>query len=177
MVERAGTGSSSRLTRVPPQLSRRAVPADRHGPVCHFARQGIIVLRGKLPGRPFLAVTAVFIILIAIAVVSYLRTDRPTEATPVAFSQFLADVEANHVKAVTVDADALSYLRRDGSRFETVAPHGYVASNPTFVTSLMDRGVTLDVSRAESSRAGSYGALGVALLFFAVAGLAPLRGA
>ena len=56
-----------------------------------------------------------------------------------------------------------------------MAPQGYVASNPTFVTSLTDRGIVLDVTRIEPSNAGSYGALAIGLLFFGFAGLALFR--
>jgi cell division protease FtsH len=128
-----------------------------------------------LPRRLLLAGTGGLILLAVVAGLFYQSSQRMPEPTAVAFSQFLADVQANRIKAVTVDVDALSYLRRDGTRFETVAPHGYVASNPTFITSLTERGVTIDVSRSEQSRAGSYGALAVGLLFFGFAGLALFR--
>ena len=70
---------------------------------------------------------------------------------------------------------ALAFERRDGTTLQTVAPQGYVASNPTFVTNLTERGIRLDVSKAETSSAGSYGAIALGLLFFGVAGLVLFR--
>jgi cell division protease FtsH len=84
-------------------------------------------------------------------------------------------VQADRIGRVTVAAEGLRFERRDGSLFETIAPAGYVASNPTLVTDLTARGVVLEVSQPESSSSGSYGALAVGLLFFGLLGLALYR--
>ena len=79
----------------------------------------------------FLAVAAVF---------GYRFTEsgkRPSQS----FSQFVHDVNAKQVRRVIVDGDTLITERTDGSTVETVAPHGYVAANPTFVTGLTSQGI------------------------------------
>ena len=115
------------------------------------------------------------VILVAVAAFFALRGGRAPEPSAVAFSDFLRSVQAGDVARVTVTPDALAFENKGGARFETVAPQGYVASNPTFVTSLTDRGIILDVSKPETSNAGSYGALALGFLFFGFAGLALFR--
>src|SRR5262245_12477753 len=104
-----------------------------------------------------------------------MRQGESPAPTSTVFSEFLQDVDANRVAEVTVTPDVLTYVRRDGKRLETVAPPGYVASNPTFVSDLTKRGVRLDVRRAESSNAGSYGAAAIGVLFLAFTGFALFR--
>jgi cell division protease FtsH len=134
------------------------------------------VLARKLPrSRWFWSGVGVFIVVIAIIALFSLRSTAAPEPVNVAFSQFLRDVDANQVKQVDVDGDALVYARPDGKTFATVAPRGYVSANPTFVTSLTQRGILFSVTRDEPSRAGSYGALAIGLIFFGFAGLALFR--
>jgi len=134
------------------------------------------VLGGKF-SRSRLFWTGIGILIVAAAVVTFLtlRSTGAPEPTTVAFSEFLKDVQAGTVGRVVVAAEALEFERRDGTRSITVAPAGYVASNPTFVTSLTDRGVVLEVARAESATSGGYGALAVGLLFFGIVGLVLYR--
>jgi cell division protease FtsH len=134
------------------------------------------VLAGKLPrSRWFWSGIGGALVVLTVIGILLFRASAVPQPVDVAFSQFLHDVQADQVKQVTVDTDALTYLRRDGKLFATMAPHGYVASNATFVTDLSSRGVQIDVSRIEPSRAGSYVALAVGLLFFGFAGLALFR--
>ncbi len=131
------------------------------------------MLGGKLP-RTRLAWMGlgVFIVLLAVAgVIAYRSMAAPAPPSR-AFSEFLGDVQANRVKHVTVDADTLTYRQVDGTQFATIAPQGYVATNAAFISNLTDRGIRIDVSRSEPSKAGSYGAFAVGLLFFGFAGLA-----
>jgi cell division protease FtsH len=134
------------------------------------------VLGGHLP-RTRLIWLASGVLLVVVAIVAGLvaRYGAAPEAPGVAFSVFMHDLQEHQIKSVTVDGDGLAFTRTDGTRFATVAPHGYVASNPTFVTALTDAGVQLDVTRDEPSRAGSYGALALGLIFFGFAGLALYR--
>ena len=140
-----------------------------------YPRKGTIVLGGKLPRtRLFWAGVGVLVVILSVAAVFLFRQSAPEPAT-VAFSQFLQDVNASHVKHVTMNDDDLTYVRADGTTLETVAPHGYVASNPSFLAGLSERGVQFEVSRNEASRTTSYGAFAIGLLFFGFAGLALFR--
>jgi cell division protease FtsH len=134
------------------------------------------VLGGKFT-RSRLFWTGIGIVIVAAAVVTFL-TLRSTSApapTTVAFSEFLKDVQAGKVNRVVVAAEGLEFERHDGTQSVTVAPAGYVASNPTFVTSLTDRGVVLEVAPADAPGASGYGALAVGLLFFGIVGLVLYR--
>jgi cell division protease FtsH len=125
--------------------------------------------------RFFWFASAVALATVVLVSVLYTQsTARPT-AADVAFSDFLRDVEAGRVVSVTMAPDLLAFERSGGERFQTVPPHGYVASNPTFVTDLARRGVRIEVRRPDTSNAGSYGAMALALLFFGFAGLALYR--
>jgi cell division protease FtsH len=136
------------------------------------------VLRGKLPHqRPLWIGAGILTIALSIGVGFLLRTPGVAEPGPVPFSQFIADVEADRVKSVIVGSDQLTFEHRAGSRFTTVAPQGYISSNPTFVTGLTAKGITLTVSRSETSSAGSYGAIIIGFLFFGIAGLVLFRAA
>ena len=134
------------------------------------------MLKGKFPRSRLVWLGAVvLIILLFVAVSVALRSRRAADRTVVAFSDLLSDVQAGRVSQVTLTAERVLFERRDGQRFETVAPQGYVAANPTFVTSLAERGIRLDVNRTESSGAGNWGAIAIGLLLFAVAGLVLFR--
>jgi cell division protease FtsH len=134
------------------------------------------VLGGKLPRtRLFCIGTALLIVVLSAGTFFVLRAGGASDPVSVPFSEFLQDVQAGRVSRVTVAAEGLVFERPDGARFQTVAPQGYVASNPTFVTSLTDRGIRLEVSPPPSSSASSYGALVAGLLLFGVAGLVLFR--
>ena len=132
------------------------------------------MLGGKLPRtRLFWIGTGMFIVVLAVAAFM-LRSVPPAPAT-IAFSEFLRDVQAGRVSRVVVGAEGLAFERLDGTKVQTVAPQGYVASNPTFVTNLTERGIRLEVSKPETSSASSYAAFAMGLLFFGVAGLVLYR--
>ncbi|MBI4263496.1 MAG: ATP-dependent zinc metalloprotease FtsH [Acidobacteria bacterium] len=134
------------------------------------------VLGGKIPrSRLFWSAAAILLVALAVGVFLALRAGAPTTPASVAFSEFLNDVQNSRVSRVTIAAETLAFERTDGTRAQTLAPQGYVASNPTFVTSLTERGIRLDVSKAEPSRAGSYGAFAVGLLFFGLVSLVLFR--
>jgi cell division protease FtsH len=116
-----------------------------------------------------------FAALLAIGVVIGVSVLSRTAPPPVAFSVFLGDAAGGRLRSVTITADGLTFARKDGSTASTVTPAGYVAANPAFVTSLTDRGVSLDVEPPVTSRAGTYAAILVGLLFFGFAGLAIFR--
>jgi cell division protease FtsH len=114
------------------------------------------------------------LVVLALTALFMLRGSAPSPTT-VAFSEFLQDVQAGRVSRVIVGTEGLTFERQDGTTFQTVAPQGYVSGNPTFVTNLTERGIRLEVSKSETSGAGSYAAFGMGLLFFGVAGLVLYR--
>jgi cell division protease FtsH len=134
------------------------------------------VLGGRLSRNGLFWTGATFglVALLTIAFVVY-RTSSAATPTSVPFSDFLRDAQAGRVAAVTVTAEGLLFSHRDGTSFQTVAPQGYIASNPTFVTSLADRGVRVDVRQPQVSNAGRYGAVLFGFLLFGVAGLVLVR--
>jgi cell division protease FtsH len=83
-------------------------------------------------------------------------------------------VEKGRVWSIEAKGDQLAYQRPDGSRAETLAPAGY-ASNPDFVLDLSRKGIHYAVISTTPSRAGSYGAIAVGMLFFGLVGLALFR--
>ena len=134
------------------------------------------MLGGRLSRNGLFWTGATFglVALLTIAFVVY-RTSSAATPTSVPFSDFLRDAQAGRVAAVTVTAEGLLFSHRDGTSFQTVAPQGYIASNPTFVTSLADRGVRVDVRQPQVSNVGRYGAVLFGFLLFGVAGLVLVR--
>jgi cell division protease FtsH len=97
-----------------------------------------------------------------------------TEPALVPFSDFLRDVQASQIAAVTTQGDAISFDRKDGTRLRTVAPQGYIALNPTFVSGLVERGIRFDVNRSEQSQS-NYTAMLLAVILFSAVGLTMFR--
>ena len=134
------------------------------------------MLGGKLPRtRLFWFGAAALMATIVIAAAVYARSGASAAPTDVVFSDFLRDTQAGRVVTVTLAPDVLLFERSDRARFQTVPPPGYVASNPTFVTDLANRGIRIDVRKPDTSSASSYGAMAIGLLFFGFAGLALFR--
>ncbi len=117
----------------------------------------------------------VLLVVLAIAGGFALKFSGSAEPAQAPFSDFLKDTQAGTVKNVVIDADTLKFERRDGKTFQTIAPQGYIATNPTFVSSLVDRGIRVESLSVQPSRVGSFGALAVGLLFFGFAGLVLFR--
>jgi len=115
--------------------------------------------------------------LVVVTVISLIVFKPGMQAAPasVPFSQFLQEVSGGRVNAVVADGDDLTFTRTDGSRAATLAPTGYLGANPTFVADLSRRDIHLEVTRREASRASSYGAFAIGMLFFGFAGLALYR--
>jgi cell division protease FtsH len=133
------------------------------------------VFRRKLPPfRLAWTVAGVLVVVLALAAFS-LRSRSAVEVTTVAFSDFLRDINANRVKSVVADADAIHFELRDGTKLETTAPPGYIALNPTFLSGLLDRGVQFSARPVGRASTELYQTLAIGLFVFAVAGLVLFR--
>ncbi len=133
------------------------------------------MLGGKLPRTRVVVIAATVLTLVVLAAGWLAWRAREPEWTAVAFSDVLAHLHDGHLRQVTVDGDLLRVELRDGRRLESGAPTGYVATNPTFLAQLSAQGVRVNVSRAGGSHAGSYGAIGLALVFLGFTGIALFR--
>ena len=132
---------------------------------------------GKLPRtRVFWMIAGALVLILSIGSFYLLRPAPETSRAGAAFSDFLHDVQAGRVRHITQSQDAIEYELADGSRHVTIAPQGYVASNPTFVTELAQRGIRFDVKAGDDTHAASgYGAMGFGLLLLGFAGLVLFR--
>jgi cell division protease FtsH len=128
----------------------------------------------KLPRTRLIWIVAAVLLLVS-GVIAALRSGATADRTAVPFSDFLRDVQANQVKAVVAEGDAVEFERHDGARFETVAPQGYIALNPTFVASLIERGMRFDVKGTQQSSPGNYSVLVLGVLLSCAVGLTMYR--
>jgi cell division protease FtsH len=113
------------------------------------------------------------LLVLSLAVLGTIRTTTP-DVPEVAFSQFIADVNAGQIRAVEVQAEGLLATRRAGDKVRTFAPLGYAAASPTFIPDLVKRGIRVDV-RNTSSSAFSLSAVLITLSFLALLGFALYR--
>jgi cell division protease FtsH len=123
----------------------------------------------------FWMAAGVLLVVFAISGGLALKWQAAAQRTSAPFSDFLKGTGAGTIAAVVIEGDTLNYESRDGQTYESVAPHGYIAANPTFLTSLVERGIRVDVNEVTPSRVGSVGALALGLIFFGFAGLALFR--
>jgi cell division protease FtsH len=128
----------------------------------------------KRPRTRLIWIVAGVLVLGAAALIA-LWPGATADRARVPFSDFLRDVQGNQVKAVVAQGDAIEFERKDGARFETVAPQGYIALNPTFVAGLIERGVRFDVNGTDGSPGNNYTALIVGVLLSCAVGLTMYR--
>ncbi len=83
-----------------------------------------------------------------------------------AFSEFLKQVEAGGVTAVTFGERTITVTLRDGLVAQTIAPPEFLAANSPFYTDLVKRQIRVDVTPAGEPGSLSYGAMGLAAAFF-----------
>jgi cell division protease FtsH len=114
---------------------------------------------------------------IVLAFVAFFALRGREEVPPasVAFSDFLRDVQADRVKSVVLNADAVAFELRSGQRLTTTAPPGFIALNPTFLSGLIERGVQFSATRVEGPRADTFQTLALGLVVFGIAGLVLFR--
>ena len=114
-------------------------------------------------------------ILLAFITFFALRGREEVPPASVAFSDFLRDVQADRVKSVVLNADAVAFELRGGQRLTTTAPPGFIALNPTFLAGLIERGVQFSATRVEAPRADTFQTLALGLVVFGIAGLVLFR--
>ena len=87
----------------------------------------------------------------------------------------LSLVERGKVRAVAMGTESMRVELADGRVARTVAPPGFVAANPTFLTDLSRRGVAFRVERSSSEAIYQYGALAVGAAFLGLIGFTVYR--
>ncbi len=131
---------------------------------------------GRFPrARLFWAAGGALIVVLVLTTLVVFRSPADPKPFHVAFSRLLQDVQAERVRSISAVGDRLVFDLEDGSKLETLAPAGYIAANPTFISDLSSRGIGFNVERNEPSRAGSYGAFLIGVLFLGLAGVALFR--
>jgi cell division protease FtsH len=128
----------------------------------------------KLPRTRRIWIAAGVFVLVIGALATF-RFEAAADRESVPFSDLLRDVQANQVKAVVAEGDAIEFERQDGTRLSTVAPQGYIALNPTFVAGLIERGVRFDVKGNESARSSNYPVLVLGVILSCAVGLTMYR--
>jgi cell division protease FtsH len=123
------------------------------------------------PRRTALIVSAGLFVL-ALVLLLGLRSARPA-AREVAFSEVLRLIDADDVKRLDVGTETLTATLKSGDRVQSAAPVGFVAANPTFMPSVLGRGVVVDVHSTGSTVSAP--ALLMTLAFMGLVGFAVYR--
>jgi cell division protease FtsH len=79
---------------------------------------------------------------------AYVLTRTPVSPVSIAFSELLQQGRAGAVAALRIEPGGLTVTMRDGRVVHSVAPAGYVAANPTFISELAQSGVLVEVQPA-----------------------------
>jgi cell division protease FtsH len=124
-------------------------------------------LRLSAPKRRAAVLISVGLFLLSVVLLLALRSGKPTPRE-IAFSDLLKSVTAGELRDVQVGGDVLTATLSNGARVRTTVPAGYVAASPSFLPSLIERGVRVDVSGSGGGGAYSAGALILTLTFLGV---------
>ncbi len=116
--------------------------------------------------RPRVLILAAVIVALTALPVGVYFARRPAPAPPLPFSQFLMELEAGSITAVTFRDRAIDVTLRDSRLVHTIAPREFLAANGAFVTDLVKRGIRVDVEPTPDPSALSYGAMVAAAAFF-----------
>ena len=101
------------------------------------------MFRGLSPSRLLLIVLIAALVGTGLALVG--ARSRPAAAREIPFSEVLSLVEAGRVRALNVFPETVTVELADGQRLMSVAPPGYIAANPTFITDLAAKHVVVRV--------------------------------
>jgi cell division protease FtsH len=116
-----------------------------------------------LPSRRWLVVAAASFVIVVVALAGVRRGGTPPRDIP--FSDAIRLADAGALRAVSVNGEQLLLERTDGTVASSVAPSGYIATNPLFVADLARRGVSVRVvDEGASTTAYLIPLLGVALI-------------
>jgi cell division protease FtsH len=110
--------------------------------------------------------------VLALVLLLGLRSARPA-AREVAFSEVLRLISADDVQRLDVGTETLTATLKSGDRVQSAAPVGYVAANPTFMPSVLSRGVVVDVHSTGSTVSAP--AVLMTLAFLGLVGFAVYR--
>ena len=122
----------------------------------------------RLPNfrRPRLLIVIAAVLTLTAAPTGWYLANQPPVIPPVAFSEFLQNVDGGRVTQVTFHERTITAQLKDTSRITTVAPPEFLSANGTFVTDLVRQNIRVDVAPAEDPGAVSYGAIATAMAFF-----------
>jgi cell division protease FtsH len=125
--------------------------------------------------QPRYLLLAAVLITLALAAAAVFYTNRAPVDPPMAFSDFLQQVESGAVTHVTFGARSLDVTLSDGRIVETFAPPSFLASNSSFVTDLAKKNILVDVSPPPDPGSLSWSALVTAAAFLALLGFTVYR--
>jgi cell division protease FtsH len=119
----------------------------------------------RLPRTRLLILIGAIVALTAAPAAFFLIKGGPAES-PIAFSEFLKQLEAGAVTEVTFAERSMGVTLRDGRTLDTVAPPGFLAGNTAFIAELTERQVRIHVTPEADPKSLSYGAMATAAAFF-----------
>jgi cell division protease FtsH len=118
--------------------------------------------------RPRVLLLAAGIIAVTALPVGVYYTRRAPAQPPVAFSEFVQQIEAGAVAQVVIGERHIKVTLRDGRTETTVAPADFLGANASFVTDLVKRQIRVEVTPLPDPAALNYGAVAAAAAFFGV---------
>jgi cell division protease FtsH len=122
----------------------------------------------------YLLLIAAILVLFAVPAGIFYANRTPVEP-PMAFSDFLREVDAGTVTQVTFGSRSLVVTFSNGRMIETFAPPSFLANNSNFVTELSGRNIRVDVSAPPDPASLSWSALVTAAAFLALLGFTVYR--
>jgi cell division protease FtsH len=131
------------------------------------------VFRGLRLSRKWLIVATAGLV-VALIVFAGMQSRRP-EPRELAFTELLSAVEAGTVAELVVRPEVLLVKLKNGTDARSIAPVGYVAANPTFMSDLARRQVRVRVESMATGSAYQFGALVLAIGFIGLLGFTVYR--
>ena len=119
----------------------------------------------RLPRRRLLVLTAVILALTGVPAL-YLILGRTPVQAPIAFSEFMRQLEAGQVAQVNFEERHLVVGLHDGSQVTTVAPAEFLKGNAAFLSSLTDKNIRVEFVPPPDPNALNYPAIITGLAFF-----------